>query len=81
VTVTPAIFLLELLGGLAEHQGYCQDIEAYSGFEGYLTDFANPSDPPSKLPDVSAADCDLTGYMKSLGVKKVVVTGVATDFW
>lgn len=56
-------------------------MEAYSAFEGYLTEAAAPQDP---LPDPGArvlADSDFTKYLRQQGVEKVVVTGLAADFW
>lgn len=61
-----------------------QDIEAYSAFEGYLTDAIHPSDPPdipSSEPLPEARDSELARHLRQAGVNKVVIVGVATDFW
>ncbi|GFZ48233.1 hypothetical protein JCM24511_05981 [Saitozyma sp. JCM 24511] len=57
------------------------DIEQYSAFEGYITDATEPSEPPSE--DTGAKpieESEMTLYLKSQGVDKLVIVGVATDF-
>ncbi|WWC92152.1 uncharacterized protein L201_007106 [Kwoniella dendrophila CBS 6074] len=61
-------------------------LEAYSAFEGYITEFSNPSEPTlewssgkppeSTLPEQSP----LSLYLRQKGIEKVVIVGLATDF-
>ncbi|WVF67964.1 hypothetical protein IAT40_002726 [Kwoniella sp. CBS 6097] len=60
-------------------------LEAYSSFEGYITEATSPAEPPARHTsgeDEGAAleTTELADYLRSEGVGKVVVVGLATDF-
>lgn len=57
------------------------DVEAYSGFEGYITEAMNPQDPPKDPGPRQLVDTDVTKLLRAQGIDKVVLTGLATDFW
>ncbi|WRT70555.1 uncharacterized protein IL334_007553 [Kwoniella shivajii] len=67
-------------------KGTHDGLEAYSAFEGYITDFENPSESspersnehPGELR--SAEESSLSLCLKERGVHKVVLVGLATDF-
>lgn len=58
-----------------------KDIEAYSAFEGYLTEATDPDEPPEDPGERELEETDLVKYLKEMGVEKVVISGLATDFW
>ncbi|WVQ95524.1 hypothetical protein IAU59_002621 [Kwoniella sp. CBS 9459] len=60
-------------------------LEAYSAFEGYITEATDPAEPPARhtagedegpVPETT----ELVRYLRSEGVNKVVVVGLATDY-
>lgn len=55
----------------------CQcDIEAYSAFEGYVTEATGPAEPPGEV-----TEGEMLNMLKDAGIGRVLVTGLATDFW
>lgn len=57
-------------------------VENYSGFEGYMTEATDPSEPPNeRIKQHHPAQSELTTYLHRQGVKRVVVVGLATDYW
>lgn len=63
-------------------QGWDSTVENYSAFEGYLTEETDASEPPNgRIKQSSAPDSELATWLKEQGVRKVVVVGLATDFW
>lgn len=62
-----------------QSQGWHKDVEGYSAFDGYLTDVSNPADPPTE-PDLQPAR-KIVKYLRDQGITKVVVAGLAADYW
>lgn len=63
-------------------QGWDKTVENYSGFEGYMTEATEPSEPPNeRMKQQNTYEADLTTYLKGQGVHRVVIVGLATDFW
>ncbi|CAK9786613.1 Isochorismatase hydrolase [Cutaneotrichosporon oleaginosum] len=58
-------------------KGWHKDVEAYSAFDGYLTDFSNPADPPSEIDPQPARK--IVQWLRDQGVTKVVVAGLAAE--
>ncbi|ORY35669.1 Isochorismatase-like protein [Naematelia encephala] len=61
-------------------------LEAYSAFDGYLFEATDPAEPPtddgSSVPRViMPSDTALGKYLREQGVGKVVIVGLASDFW
>ncbi|KAK8850402.1 hypothetical protein IAR55_004320 [Kwoniella newhampshirensis] len=54
-------------------------IEAYSAFEGYLTEAIDPAEPPSDH-EPQPAESPLTRDLRDNGVDTVVIVGLASDF-
>ncbi|WVR08481.1 hypothetical protein IAU60_005536 [Kwoniella sp. DSM 27419] len=58
--------------------------EAYSAFEGYVTDAVDPAEPPVGHAKGSREDVprttELRDFLRSQGIEKVVVVGLAADF-
>jgi nicotinamidase-related amidase len=61
-------------------------LEAYSAFEGYMTDLDNPKEPqdsdgsditPSPLP----RDSEMAKYLRDNEISKVVIAGLASEHW
>jgi len=60
-------------------------LEAYSAFEGYLTDAVGPAEPPGgdgsdQQKDILPETSEMGQYLKSRGIKKAVIVGLATDY-
>ena len=72
---------------LKSPQACYKNLEAYSSFEGMLTDPTNPKDEPpsgdgSDVPKVNhVKDGEMSRYLYDQQVTNVVVTGLATDYW
>ena len=51
--------------------------------EGYITAPTDPEDEPPKEtpPDLAPRDTVLAKLLREKGIDKVVVTGLATDYW
>ncbi|WWD20574.1 hypothetical protein CI109_105050 [Kwoniella shandongensis] len=54
-------------------------IEAYSAFEGYVTEATDPAEPISDH-EPQPTESPLTKYLRSEGIDTVVIVGLATDF-
>lgn len=70
----------------ADSQACYPDVEAYSAFEGYMTEASrlqeqDPQTPPPDPGSREVSEGDFTKYLLEKGVDRVVVTGLATDFW
>lgn len=67
-------------------QAFYTELEAYSAFDGFLTEATDPSEPPQTdgsetdpvtLPENTA----VSKYLRSEGIEKLVMVGLATDYW
>ncbi|GMK54470.1 hypothetical protein CspeluHIS016_0110560 [Cutaneotrichosporon spelunceum] len=58
-------------------KGWHKDVEAYSAFDGYMSDFNNPAVPPTEL-DLQPQR-KIVQWLREQGVTKVVVTGLAAE--
>ncbi|BEI85577.1 hypothetical protein CcaverHIS002_0509780 [Cutaneotrichosporon cavernicola] len=58
-------------------KGWHKDVEAYSAFDGYMTDFNNPADPPTEID--YQPQRKIVQWLREQGVTKVVVTGLAAE--
>lgn len=69
-------------GGSWDLQAWLPDIEGYSAFEGYVTDAVNPADPPKEdKGELAPRDTEMAQLLRDNGIDRVVVVGLATDFW
>nr|XP_019051237.1 hypothetical protein I302_01686 [Kwoniella bestiolae CBS 10118]OCF30167.1 hypothetical protein I302_01686 [Kwoniella bestiolae CBS 10118] len=63
-----------------------ESLEAYSAFEGYITEFQRPAEPTAEWSEAHPGDQKLPAagplstYLRNHGVEKVVIVGLATDF-
>ncbi|WVW80999.1 hypothetical protein I302_102990 [Kwoniella bestiolae CBS 10118] len=67
-------------------KGTHMKLEAYSAFEGYITEFQRPAEPTAEWSEAHPGDQKLPAagplstYLRNHGVEKVVIVGLATDF-
>ncbi len=67
-------------------QGSYSKLEAYSAFEAYLTEAIDPAEPPgtdgsATEPVILPEDTEVARYLREKGIGKVVIVGLATDYW
>ncbi|KAL7422662.1 hypothetical protein Q5752_001953 [Cryptotrichosporon argae] len=69
--------------GRVVRKGWHENIEAYSAFEGYLTNLRAPAEPPAQdppPPQLLAGETELARFLRARGIDRVAVVGLATDY-
>lgn len=68
-----------------ERQACHKCLEAYSAFEGYVTEGTNPAEPAADIISgerkVTIDPTEVLDLLRSKGIVQVVITGVATEYW